>query len=703
MSEAFAMPADDESMETGAPEQPEAGQAGQQGDLAKLQQFINSPNIAEDLEDSILAAMGAKVVEEFDIDLASRTAEGYDERIETALKLAKLAKETKTYPWPNAANVKFPLVIQAAIQFNARSYPALIDGPNIVKGKVEGQPTPEKAARAQRIGQHMSYQLLDQMEEWEDDTDQLLLRLAIVGTLVRKAWFDPILGRNTSAVLGPDQFVVNYKAKRDLSVCPRSTQRLEFYPHEIIEKKRAGYWLDVELGQSSDDPGDDKAPHEFLEQHTLWDLDGDDYPEPYIITVHRESRKVVRVVARYDEDGVKVNARGEVVAIQPTLYFTKYGFIPDPDGGFYDIGFGTLLGPMGETINSVINQLMDAGHLANVQGGFIGEGVSLKSGNMQFKPGEWKKVQAQGQNLSQQIVPLPVKEPSSVLFQLLGTLIEAAKDVTATQDILTGDASKASMPVGTTVALIEQGLKTFTAIVKRIHRAFKKELQIYYDLNSKYLDQQEYFTFQDQPGVIAQQDYKEGDCDVVPVSDPNMATDMQRAAKAQFVLQFLGKGLLDDQSAFAWAMQAAGITEIQSLLPKQAPGPDPKLQLAIADSQRKDRETAIKEAEAHATIALDLSEAQLNMVNAVMASPQLQSFVAQFIEQRVTQDGMPPNGQGVGQIQPQNLPGMAPGQGQPANVPVPGGPPPGANGPMGPGPGNGPGGPIPGAMAPGAM
>jgi chaperonin GroES len=170
-------------------------------------------------------------------------------------------------------------------------------------------------------------------------------------------------------VVGPDKFVVNYWTK-DLESCPRATHVLEFYPHEVAEKKRAGLWLTWSLAAARA-ANDDQAPHTFLEQHRLWDLDGDDYPEPYIVTVHKETRRwsawspASMSAGSWKQDG-------KVVQIKPVRCFTKYPFIPSPDGSFYDIGFGTLLGALGETINTTINQLMDAGHLANVQGGFIG-------------------------------------------------------------------------------------------------------------------------------------------------------------------------------------------------------------------------------------------------------------------------------------------------------------------------------------------
>lgn len=628
-----------------------------------------SPNLAFDLDESTLNAMGAKVVEEFGIDEESRKKEGWDKRYDDAMNLALQTVEAKNTPWPNASNIKFPLISTAAIQFNARAYPAIIDGPDVVKGAVRGQPTPEKTDRAERIGKHMSYQLLEQMDDWEEDTDKLLIQLPIVGCAFRKSYFDPLKGYNCSHLVSAKDFVVNYWTK-DLDTCPRSTHVLTFYPHEVREKMLGGLWLDVDLGRPSGADNDDQAPYTFYEQYRLWDLDGDKYPEPYIITVEKESQRVVRVRARFSQQGVEQAEDGTVTRITAKRVFTKYGFIPAPDGSFYDIGFGTLLNALSETINSTLNQLMDAGKLANLQGGWIGGGVSIKSGRQGFAPGEWKKVDGGVGPLRDNILPMPVKEPSSVLFSLLGMLIEAAKDVTATQDILGGDSGKGSLPVGTVSALIEQGLKTFTAIVKRIHRALKKELGILYDLNAEFLEPQEYFTFQDVQGVVAQQDYAAGDMDVVPVSDPNMATDMQRMNRAQFVLEVAGGAGGDVREAGKGALKAARVPndEIEKIFPapQGPPPPDPKAIKAAADAEMDDRRTQIEAAEAAAGIAKTEAETEHLKAEMMMMGPEMAAYIEAQVRQGIREAlAMVENG-GSPQVRPEDGQGMGAG---PANAP----------------------------------
>ncbi len=593
---------------------------------------INSPNLVFEIDADEMAKLGRKVVEEYELDLQSRKDAGWDERNEQALKLAMQVKEDKTWPWPGAANIKYPLITTAAIQFAARAYPAIVDGWNVVKGKVMGEPTEEKRDRAERIGQHMSWQLLEEMEEWESDTDQMLHVLPITGCMVRKTWFDPVQGRNRSEIIFPDKIVVNYFAKAD---CPRITQVVDYYPHEVLERVRAEVWGDITLEQHADS----NEPECFLEQHRLWDMDGDGYPEPYIVTVHKDTARVVRVVARYDEDGVTMSQKGEVVSIKPIDYFTKYTFIPSMDGSWYPIGFGTLLNSLNETINATINQLLDAGTLSNMQSGFIGSGVTMKSGSMTFKPGEWKRIANDGPELKNNIVPLPLGQPSSVLFSLLGMMVEAAKDITATKDILTGETQGSNQAVGTTLAMIEQGLKVFSAIYKRIHRALKWELSGLKRLNRLYLRDEQYFNFHDIEGLVTLADYQaDEEYDVVPVSDPTVVTDMQRMGRAQFLMQFVGNPLMDQKVILERVLNAASIPDIAELMPepKGPPPPDPKTIEAMAKVENEGKRLEIEAKRADADVANTMADAESKTIQSIMTNPQLFALVKQMLEQEMS-------------------------------------------------------------------
>ena len=265
--------------------------------------------------------------------------------------------ETKNYPFPQASNVRYPLIATASIQFASRAFPQIVQGGNIVKATIVGQYSIEKEERAKRVSDHMSYQLSEQMEEWEEDTDQLLTSLPVVGMYFRKTYFDPLWGRNMSISVSPLDLVINQKSK-SMKTARRLSERIMLYRNDVIERAESGIFVNDALSCMETADDEDKSEL-FIEQHGWVDLDKDGYQEPYIITIHEHSQKVVRIVARYDEDGIKVNSKGNIVRIEPVHYYTDYSFLPDPAGNFYKIGFAHLLGPINESISTCINQLLD--------------------------------------------------------------------------------------------------------------------------------------------------------------------------------------------------------------------------------------------------------------------------------------------------------------------------------------------------------
>jgi chaperonin GroES len=592
--------------------------------LAKLVEYERAPNVAELLDDEQLEKIGYDVEREFKIDKQSR--EDWEKSAERAMEIALQVRQPKNYPFENAANIKYPLVTVAALQFGARAYPAIVDGQRIVKAQVVGndggiphkdeagevrtdpmsgeplwqQPPGFKRAKAERVSRHMSYQLLNEMAEWEEDTDVLLHHLPIVGCAFRKVWRSEELGRNKAEMVPAVDLVVNQKV-RSLDEAPRVTHVLMLYPHEIENKKRAGIYRNIDLpasaGTEGNDGSDDDAPHTFLEQHRYLDLDGDDYREPYIVTVHKDSCKVVRIVANYDIEKVKDDGK-RITFIPKEQYFVKYSFIPDPKGGFYDIGFGKLLESISEAIDTTLNQMLDAGHLQNAGGGLIGSGIRLKKNRIEVAPGKYQQVEVSG-DIRAQVYPFQHQGPSAVLFNLLGMLVEAARDITATKDIMTGDSNGKVQTATTTLALIEQGLKVFTAIYKRIYRAMKDEFKLLFELNARFLDEEEYYTFNDEQEVVARQDYDLASMDICPVADPSMVTDMQRQARTQILLQIAESPMLgplqNGEEVLKRVYDVARIEESDKLLNKPNPmvaqiqekGAIAEIENTMADTENK--------------------------------------------------------------------------------------------------------------------
>lgn len=559
-----------------------------------LTKILESTNIAGEVDEEVLQKIGHQVVADYEVDEASR--HDWMLAVEEWIKLATQVVENKTYPWTNASNVKYPLVTTAAMQFSARAYPALVQGLDVVKVRTIGDdPDGSKSARAARISKHMSYQVLEQMDDWEEDMDKMTMIVPIVGCAFKKTWYDPSVRKNRSELVHAKDLVVNYYAK-SLETASRKTHILYKTPNEVKERQLLGLYLDdVELPspspanvepnteldkvQGTTPPSaDESAPYTILEQHRYWDLDGDGYQEPYIITVEQSSAQVLRIVARFEQDSVE-NQGDKIVKITPTEYFTMFPFIPNPDGGFYPLGFGALLGPLNETVNTLINQLLDAGTLNNLQSGFLSKGLRLKPGQVKFEPGEWKIVNSTGSDLKQSVVPLPAKEPSTVLFQLLGQIVQSGKELASVAEIFVGKMPGQNTPATTTMATIEQGMKVFTAIYKRLFRSLKKEYRKLYRLNAIYLDQKEYFTILDsgQQGEISNSDYAMDPTDVAPNADPTAVSEIQKLAKAQGLLELAQFGTINMLEATKRVLEAQGQDNIQALLNTQ-PQPDPKVQ-----------------------------------------------------------------------------------------------------------------------------
>lgn len=571
----------------------------------KLQKILESSNLAADLSDDKLIEIGKDVVSGYETDLDSRKP--WEKDLKNWTELALQVASDKTYPWPNAANIKYPLLATAAMQFAARAYPTLIpSNGKVVKCKVIGSdPTGEKTMRAFRVSTHMSYQVMEQMDGWEEDMDKLLIALPISGTCFKKTYWDSSKQQNCSKLVLPKSLVVNYWT-RCLEDAERITEVFYLSKRKVKERQNLGIFIDVELGDPQT-PADDvttsinrsfqlandfdeTTPYTILEQHTYLDLDEDGYAEPYVVTVEAESNKVLRIVPRFSEADVLMDDKQNVVSIEATQYYTKYGFIPNPDGGFYDIGFGRLLGPLNNSANTIINQLVDAGSLSNLQAGFIGKGLRIKMGETRFQPGEWKAVNAVGDDLKKQIFPLPVREPSQVLFNLLDLLLKSGKELASVAEIFVGKMPGQNTPATTTMASIEQGMKVFTAVYKRVYRSLTSEFRKIYKLNQQYMNPEEYISILDNP--IPQEDYKGPEDDIIPGADPSAVSSQEKQQKVQAVMQLLNLGTINPMAATLMYLEAHEIpeAEIKKLAMQPQPKTDPKveaLQAKAAIDQQK--------------------------------------------------------------------------------------------------------------------
>jgi chaperonin GroES len=583
-----------------------------------------SGNLADAMEPGALTALGNKVVTDYEKDDGDRKE--WKDTVEEMLKLAAQSGQNseKTTPWPNASNVNVPLLTIAALQFNARMYPAAIKGDEAILCKVigqdngvpvrapnprsgilqpvpqigpDGEPVPDdtgqiqpqwqvppgaKASRARRVSEYLNTTLFYRMDGWEADTDALLTQLPIAGCAFRKVWFDPRKGAQ-SRMVSALRLVVPEGA-RDLLSSPRITEEIpDIYPHEIACKQREGYYLDVDLGTPEEDKG-----RLLLEQHLWTDLDEDGYDEPYIVTVDKEQRQVLRVEANFSETDIEWN--GDVpVGIEPGRFFVKYGFFPHPEGKFYDIGLGHLLKHVGAAVDTALNQLLDAGNARVAGGGFIGSGLRLqgRAGRsvVRFQPGEYKTVDLAGDDIRKAIVERTLPDVSPITFQTLEFIMGFGREIAGTKDILTGN-SPATAPVGTVLAMIEQGLQVFNAIAKRFFRSAREEYELLFEKIGRYGGErlaQDYSTVLDDPAANFRADFADQDLDIRPISDPSAVTQMQKMAKAQFLESKMGAIASvggDLRAVITRVLEAADIEDIEKLLPPPQPHPPDPMQIA---------------------------------------------------------------------------------------------------------------------------
>ena len=624
--------------------------------MKKLIEYAESANIAELLEEVVLNKIGEDVISGFDADVESRSQ--WQEKQNDSMCLAAQVVEGKSFPWPEAANVKYPLLTEAAIQFNSRIYPALIPSTDLVKARPVGyDATGEKINQATRISKHMTWQLSEEMEDWEEEMDRALLALPITGCFFKKTYFDEEKEVNASECISAFDFVVDYYSK-SIETAFRKTHVLYYREDEYRRGVRAGIYLDLELGapvyverhptakeDHKENRQDASTPYQFVEQHTYLDLDDDGVLEPYIITCEHSSRKVVRITAGFDIDDVLLNSKQEIIEVPQKQFFTKYGFIPNPDGGIYDIGFGQLLSPINKTVDTLINMLLDSGALSNLQSGFLAKGFRSKSGAYRFKPGEWKQVNVRGDDIRKNVYPMPVREPSGVLFQLLGLMIDSGQRLASTIDSMVGENPGQNQKATTTLAVIEQGQKVFNGIYKRLHRSFKKELKKLFVLNAENLPAESYLNILDLPvdakqaEVIRRTDYNIESFNVVPAADSSIATQQQKLVKAQALLELLPMGTINPQVVTQRVLEAQEQPNIEMLMKVQPPQEDPEIAIkrmqAMDESERAWAEFDLKvleamqndlKVQAEAILAIAKAEAEEDGMQIQMYTAQMNSL-----------------------------------------------------------------------------
>lgn len=591
------------------------------GDLKEL---VKLPNIAEKLDDQDLKTIGLECKLEFEQDKTSRA--DWEEWYAEAMKLALQVMEDKTYPWPNCSNVKFPLLTIAAINFHARAFPTIVNGKEVVTYKVFGDDKDgEKAERAARITAHQNYMLLE-ATDWEEHEDKALIVTPIMGCCFKKIFGDSDTGLARSILILPQNLVVPYYTA-SIEDSPRVSETFSLQPNAFVTKKRRKLYLDIDyypnyntvaedalMAAQRDSQhvspvafGDDSTPIALVEQHRFLDLDGDGYREPYIVTFCRDTGQVCRIVARYQSPDIEYGKgadRDKVIYISANHFYEKKPFIPSPDGGFYDLGFGLLLGPLNQACDSLINQLIDAGTMHNMGGGFLGRGVKIRKGETTFIPNEWKTVESSGAALKDNIVPLPVRNPSDTLLQLLTFLVQYAERISSANEVQMGEVPTQNMKAEVMNIANQNGIRIFTAIYKRWWRSTKREFKKLYkataiaQMTDKGIKNGEGAMF-----GLKLDDYRMPAEGITPTADPNIASQELAVQRAREVMSTVQS--IPGQNVWAATIRyykALGIERPEEIFPDPKGqdaiqvGPDPKaidanarMLTAQANAQEKSR------------------------------------------------------------------------------------------------------------------
>lgn len=605
--------------------------AGAGSGVGRLQK-ARRVDVSGEVDESRLAGIGADVVRDWEADKASNQ----DWRTRAEKALSDAAQETppdKTTPFlRGSSNVRYPLLTISSLAFASRAAPAIMKGDEAVRAKTFGRdPSGKKQARATRVADYMNWKLFYDMEGWEQDTDAMLLRLPAIGQHYREVGWDPVEGKPFIDSISALRLTIPADAP-SLKRSPRTTHDFDRYPYELQRLMASGVYRDVDLVPEGED---EQASRIILKQRRMMDLDDDGIDEPYVVTVDYSTSTVLRLEEDFADEDIQTAEDGNtIIGFRRECPYVDYGFIPDPKGRIYNIGFGHLLTAIMRVIDTTINMQIDAGHAQVAGGGFIASEVRLQSagknaGVLRFQPGEYKTVAASGAELRNAIYERTFPEPSPVLFQLLGLLMEAAKDIASVNEAITGDAARTA-PVGTTLALIEQGQQVFNGIYKRIYRALREEFRLLSKVIARYCDPEEYARFCDvepemmghnggpamqeadpqpapptmDPVALFEGDFNDDDLDIRPVSDPSTVTKAQMLARAQFVLSLINTGQVNPKAAVREALEAASVENVDELMTMPQQGPDPvQLQMVALQAALTEAQTQLASANAQLSVA----------------------------------------------------------------------------------------------------
>ena len=540
-------------------------------------------NLAELLPDDILDPIGNELVENYMDYKSSR--KDWEQTYKQGLDLLGFKYDNRTEPFTGASGATHPVLAEAVTQFQAGAYKELLPAEGPVRTQIVGNPDQAKAAQAQRVKDYMNYELMEKMEEYEPEFDQMLFHLPLAGSTFKKVYYDELLGRAVSKFVPADDLVVPYSAT-SLDDADAIIETIKISENDLRKQQVAGFYADIELQKPQDKEdeiekkerelegtkksGKQEMVYTLLECHVNLDLEGFEDKDnelnptgiklPYIVTVDETSRKVLSIRRNYEPTDPKRNK------IQ---YFVHFKFLPGL--GFYGFGLIHMIGGLSRTATAALRQLLDAGTLSNLPAGFKQRGIRVRDEAAPLQPGEFRDVDAPGGNLRDAFMTLPYKEPSPTLLQLMGIVVQAGQRFAAIADMQVGEGNQQAA-VGTTVALLERGSRVMSAIHKRLYSGMKKEFRLLAKVFKTYLPPVYPFDVVGGRREIKQMDFDDR-VDILPVADPNIFSMAQRISMAQTELQLATSNpqIHNLYSAYRKMYEALGVKNIDQVLPPPAP------------------------------------------------------------------------------------------------------------------------------------
>jgi len=563
--------------------------------IKSLIDSIGKINLADGMDEAELSAIGARVKRQYDQDLESM--EDWSEAVDNGIDLMKQEYSGKSYPWEGASNYKDPILTEASTTFGDKASLELLRSKDLVSADIIGRdPEGQKKLIAERISEAMNYQVNYDMDGWRDDQERLLYCLPVVGTVFKKVVYDPLEKKCESIVVNYPDFAVN-QATKSMAKCRSFTHILEFTDNEVMERVECGKWLDPNKeteSEAHDKGGDENGneqqgvidnidnPMKYLEQHTFYDIDGDGYEEPCIITMQYASCKVVRILPRYDERSIIVEYTPEgeeegeylsiaevlekereiqleefggtealeligleepevdpdkykLIKVEPLNNVVKYGFITSPDNTFLDLGYSHLLGALTMNINTTTNQINDRTTLNILGGGWLAKEFRIKQGAMRFRMGEYKQTEVPADKLAKGIFPQPLQEPSQTAYNMRTDMQQRAAGFLSVVDI-SGKLQANTAPT-TALAIIQEAIVPTTALFKRILSAESREFQILFRINQRTFPAKKYQMILDDPQADPQVDFNYDGMDIIPTANAEMSSKMHRIQTATLELE----------------------------------------------------------------------------------------------------------------------------------------------------------------------